>query len=133
MTLRLGCEGCGRLIPVREELVGKRIRCPHCGQGQRAQPPGDLTREASADKKEKSEPGFPASWAGVVFVYLSLADRLVQGNGMVAWYAGAMLGVLGFVGFVLCIVGVFKGQGTACGVFGILGFIAKAALILVGH
>jgi hypothetical protein len=34
MTVRIGCERCGRLLQCREELTGKRVRCPHCGEAQ---------------------------------------------------------------------------------------------------
>jgi hypothetical protein len=44
-----------------------------------------------------------------------------------------VIGVLGFVGFIMCIVGVSKGSGTTCGVLGIVGFLAKAGMILAAH
>lgn len=35
MPLRLGCQNCGRLLSIKDELAGKRIKCPHCGTAQK--------------------------------------------------------------------------------------------------
>jgi len=35
MAISLGCTGCGRLLQVKDEFAGKRIRCPHCQEVQR--------------------------------------------------------------------------------------------------
>src|SRR5947209_6266140 len=31
MPIGFGCQECGRLLRVKDELAGKRIKCPHCG------------------------------------------------------------------------------------------------------
>jgi len=30
MTVSAGCKGCGRLLRIKEQLAGRRIKCPHC-------------------------------------------------------------------------------------------------------
>jgi phage FluMu protein Com len=47
MSIHLGCEGCGRLLSVKEALAGRRIKCPHCGAIQTV-PKGALTEEEAA-------------------------------------------------------------------------------------
>jgi predicted Zn finger-like uncharacterized protein len=39
MGIRLRCEHCRTPLRVRDELAGRRVRCPRCGNGQRVEPP----------------------------------------------------------------------------------------------
>jgi hypothetical protein len=31
MAISVGCAVCGRLVRAKDELAGKRMKCPHCG------------------------------------------------------------------------------------------------------
>ena len=46
--LRLRCQSCAKSIGVNESLVGKKVKCPHCGEGIRVPAPG---QEASPGGK----------------------------------------------------------------------------------
>src|SRR5438132_12464321 len=39
MPVLLACPGCGRRLKVKDDLVGRAIRCPHCRQKFRAPEP----------------------------------------------------------------------------------------------
>ena len=57
MSIGVACRECGRLLRVRDELAGKRIRCPHCGAVQPvardavpAEPPAPPARPAAHEE-----------------------------------------------------------------------------------
>src|SRR5262249_12911281 len=45
--LVISCSGCGKELKVRDELAGKRVRCPHCAQPVTVTP-GPAKREEAA-------------------------------------------------------------------------------------
>jgi hypothetical protein len=53
MVIQIGCEACGKPLRIKDELAGKRIKCPLCGQRQTT--PARHTVPAGAGK-----PGRPA-------------------------------------------------------------------------
>jgi predicted RNA-binding Zn-ribbon protein involved in translation (DUF1610 family) len=49
MPVSISCTGCGKMLTVRDELIGKRIKCPQCGERFTAAQAAAQTRQKQAD------------------------------------------------------------------------------------
>src|SRR3954447_22994713 len=51
MPLSIACPGCGKTLTIRDELMGKRIKCPQCGAGFSAAEAAAATRNKKSDTR----------------------------------------------------------------------------------
>ena len=55
MPIVIACQ-CGKKLQAKDELAGKRVKCPQCGQPLTVPAPGDMpTRSRKAMQKAASE------------------------------------------------------------------------------
>jgi hypothetical protein len=116
MTMSTGCQACGRLIRVKDELAGKRVRCPYCREIQFVGS-GGSTAAARSPVPEVEQKIAPMAYAAMfsavpilfmpclfifplTFGYLALRD--IERN---PWYVGAgraKFGIIwGYIGLFL--------------------------------
>jgi hypothetical protein len=81
MPIQVACSGCGKKLTVRDELVGKRIKCPACGTTFEASPgaatPGGMSVHGAprqrAATKEKEGIGAKLHVSKSIIVLVALA------------------------------------------------------------
>lgn len=67
MAIRVACKGCGAKLNAKDELAGKKVKCPSCGApirlpGAGASGSGETSKEAAPAKKPRpAEAGAPAA------------------------------------------------------------------------
>jgi hypothetical protein len=159
MTIEMGCVECGRLLRLKDDLAGKRIKCPHCAKSQRV-PEGeqDEARGAAAPASAGSK-DVPFGWAGLALILLSagslfnlapLASTMrFRANGwraldvaalevlgvgpsddLAVWAICSLAGLLGWVGLVLCILALKRGSGASVAIIGLLVFLLKVGFLI---
>src|SRR5438093_3287450 len=57
MSLSLRCEACGKPLKLKDELAGKKIKCPACGQGLTVPPADEPEGVTAAAEVGAPEPG----------------------------------------------------------------------------
>jgi hypothetical protein len=84
MPITATCPKCRKKLSVRDELVGKKLRCPGCGNNFEAtNTSADRARPALA-QKEKGSGGIAISWGPVLII----AGVLLVIGGIIAFIAG---------------------------------------------
>ena len=56
MIISMACDGCGRLLRIKADLAGRKIKCPHCGNVQKVEPQAELAEPAVALAEPAEEP-----------------------------------------------------------------------------
>lgn len=58
MAIRVQCPHCNKFVSVKDELAGKRIKCPGCGEGYRVETEEDDSESAAvpASRREEESP-----------------------------------------------------------------------------
>ena len=80
MTINFGCRGCGRLLKVKGESTGKRIRCPHCQEVQLVAGDGAstaTTRLAETATANQSKPAAEPLLAGLLLLVAGVGAFLL--------------------------------------------------------
>jgi DNA-directed RNA polymerase subunit RPC12/RpoP len=123
VSIRFDCPDCFETVRVREDLVGRRIRCPHCQELIAVPDEGEGPEVADGSRPRTGIGGY-LGWIGLAIVAFGIAVGTVARHSSLPDGARLAAGILLLasllVGEVACIVAALGRRGEAGGALGIL-------------
>jgi hypothetical protein len=92
MPIAVTCAGCGKILNVKDEYLGRNLKCPQCGVTFTAELPPDHSAQKNVDKVLAQWPAVAGIGLLVLGLILLWLFRNAEGAGMFRRFA---LGVMG--------------------------------------